>query len=110
MMARLDQVGAHPTDLSAVLREREDVQELMLHGCGLLYRAACRQREDVQELMLHGCGLLYRAACRQKTACSVCGAGVASVVTCGRRECRQMFFLCSHRDSVTATLSRIANS
>ncbi len=88
MMARLDQVGAHPTDLSAVLREREDVQELMLHGCGLLYRAACRQ----------------------KTACSVCGAGVASVVTCGRRECRQMFFLCSHRDSVTATLSRIANS
>ena len=88
MMAQLDQVGAHPTDLSAVLREREDVQELMLHGCGLLYRAACRQ----------------------KTACSVCGAGVASVVTCGRRECRQMFFLCSHRDSVTATLSRIANS
>ena len=38
VMAQLDQVGAHPPDLSAVLGEREDVQELMLHGCGLLYR------------------------------------------------------------------------
>src|SRR5713226_7478536 len=37
-MAQLDQVGAHPPDLSAVLGEREDMQELMLHGCGLLYR------------------------------------------------------------------------
>src|SRR6266852_2156793 len=38
VMAQLDQVGAHPPDLSAVLGEREDVQELMLHGCGLPYR------------------------------------------------------------------------
>src|SRR5713101_932452 len=38
VMAQLDQVGAHPPDLSAVLGEREDMQELMLHGCGLLYR------------------------------------------------------------------------
>src|SRR5215813_937313 len=38
VMAQLDQVRAHPTDLSAVLRKREDVQEPMLHGCRLLYR------------------------------------------------------------------------